>query len=38
MGMFLLGWLGGYATWRALTPTCRRPGKLYGVTPPRGRR
>jgi hypothetical protein len=34
MGMFALGWLGGYAAWAALTPTCKK-GTFYGVTPKR---
>lgn len=34
MGMFALGWLGGYAAWVALTPTCKK-GAFYGVTPKR---
>lgn len=39
MGMFLLGWLGGYATWAAVVPVKSSKGALYGVSKPkRGKR
>jgi len=34
MGYFLLGWLGGYATWAAVVPV-RTAGKLYGIKAPK---
>jgi len=38
MGMFLLGWLGGYATWIAIVPVRKSATSLYGVKAPRRRR
>lgn len=35
MGMFLLGWLGGYATWAAVVPVRKSASSLYGVKPTR---